>query len=96
MPAVAVRLLCTRYTTQQFSVQWGLSFSSCFYVSNGVHQGGILCPILLNVYIDDLSIGLTKLNIGCNFNGVFVNHFVYADDTVLLAPSPSTLLCEVC
>ena len=28
---------------------------------------------------------------GCNCYGVFVHHVVYADDTVLLAPSPSEL-----
>ena len=38
-----------------------------------------------------MSTGLTELKIGCNFNGVFVNHLIYADDTVLLAPSPSVL-----
>jgi len=46
---------------------------------------------LFNVYIDDLSVGLNNLKTGCNFNGVFVNHLVYADDTVLLAPAPSAL-----
>ena len=28
---------------------------------------------------------------GCNINGVSSNHLVYADDTVILAPSPSAL-----
>ena len=31
------------------------------------------------------------MKIGCNFNCVYVNHLVYADDTILLAPSPSAL-----
>ena len=87
VPTIAVRLLCTWYTTHQFNVKWGLSLSSCFYVSNGVF--GVVFsppPILFNIYITDLSTGLTKLKIGCNFNGVFVNHLVYADGTVLLAP----------
>ena len=84
VPAVAVRLLFTWYTTQQFSVQCGLSLSSCFYVSYGIRQGGILSPSLFNGNIDDLSTGLTELmieNNGCNFNGVFVNHLVYANDS---------------
>ena len=91
VPILAVRLLCTWYSSQLFTVQWGLNVSSPFSVSNGVRQGGILSPSLFNVYIDDLSVGLSKLRIGCNFNGVFVNHLVYADDTVLLAPAPSAL-----
>ena len=52
-------------------------------MSNGIHQGGILSPMLFNVHIDDLSTGLTEFKIGCKFNGVFVNRLVYADDTVL-------------
>ncbi len=55
------------------------------------YQGGVLSPALFNVYIDDLSCNLNNLNIGCNLNNVSINHLVYADDTVLLAPSPSAL-----
>ena len=32
--------------------------STQFTVSNGVKQGGIISPILFNVYMDDLSIAL--------------------------------------
>lgn len=84
-------LICVWYSSQKFSVQWGRNVSDTFYVSNGVRQGGILSPFLFNVYIDDLSTGLNRLKVGCNFNGVSVNHIVYADDTVLLAPAPSAL-----
>ena len=68
-----------------------MSLSDSFTVTNGVREGRILSPKLFYVYIDDLSIGLSGLKIGCNFNGHFVNHLVYADDTVLLAPAPSAL-----
>ena len=53
-------------------------------------KGGILSPILVNVFIlDDLSNGLNELKIGCNFKVVFVNYLVYTDDISLLAPSLS-------
>ena len=34
---------------------------------------------------------LTSSSIGCNINGTYINHLVYADDTVLIAPSPKAL-----
>ena len=91
VPSIVVRLFCMWYCTQEFCVQWGTALSHGFNVSNGVRQGGILSPYLFNVYIDDLSKGLASLKVGCNFNGVSVNHLVYADDTVLLGASPTAL-----
>ena len=67
-------------------------FGILFRVSHCLSRSlSILLPSLFNVYIDDLSVGLTNLPIGCNFNETYVNYLVYADDSVLLAPSPSAL-----
>ena len=69
-----------------------------FTASNGVPQGGIISPLLFNLYIDDLSILLAKSNIGCNFGEMSVNHFSYADDTAVLSPSASGLkkMLDIC
>ena len=72
---------------------------SCpFTVSNGVRQGDILSPLLFNVFVDNLSVELTASRVGCNINEVFINHLIYADDTVILAPSPDALqkLIDIC
>ena len=39
-------------------VCWGTTISTQFTVANGVKQRGIISPILLNMYMDDLSIDL--------------------------------------
>ena len=99
IPNIIVRLLSYWYSMQLFTVQWGNVMSTPFKGSNGVRQGGILSPLLFNVFMDDLSKLLNNSQVGCCLNGVFVNHLLYADDTVLLAPSPAALqklvaLCE--
>ena len=50
-------------------ILWGNTTTSSFFVSNGVKQGGILSPILFNVYMNQLSIKLNASNIGGNIGG---------------------------
>ena len=71
-------------------------FSAAVFIL--VRQGGILSPHLYNIYIDDLSHILGNTHAGCYINGVCVNHLVYADDTVILAPSAQGLqdLLTIC
>ncbi len=98
IPHVIIRLLMFWYITQTFVVKWGGTLSDSFKVTNGVRQGGILSPVLFSVYIDELSGRLSNSKIGCVLNSVYFNHIVYADDTVLLAPSPTALqrLVDIC
>ena len=79
-PSFIVRILYYWYRTQKFTVRWCCSFSELFTVSNGVKQGGILSPHLFNVYMDDLSVNLNRLQIGCLYAGTIMNHMMYADD----------------
>ena len=61
-------------------VRWGSTSTSSFHVSNGVKQGGILSPMLFNVYMDKLSIRMNRTGIGGNMGGHLINHLCYADD----------------
>ena len=90
-PAFIVRILYHWYSTQQFTIRWCQGFSSFFTVSNGVKQGGILSPHLFNVYMDDLSVNLNKLYIGCLYAGTLINHLMYADDLCIFSPSVAGL-----
>ena len=54
-------------------------------------QGGIISPVLFNSYMDDLSVCLNNCKIGCSMNDVISNHIMYADDTCIIAPSPSAV-----
>jgi Reverse transcriptase (RNA-dependent DNA polymerase) len=51
----------------------------------------MLSPVLFCVYIDDLLVKLSRSGIGC-FSGLnFVGALAYADDIVLVAPTPAAM-----
>jgi hypothetical protein len=57
---------------------------------SGVRQGGILSPILFNVYVDDMIVNLRCNGDMCCHVGIVVSLVVrvmYADDLLLLSPS---------
>ena len=91
VPVILVRFFMAWYCTQEFVVRWGKCCSTTFTTSNGVRQGGILSPLFFNVYMDKLSCTLNDTKAGYIMNGVYMNHLMYADDLVLIAPSVRAL-----
>ena len=51
VPIYLVKVLCYWYQHQSMYVKWGSTLSSKFQVTNGVRQGGVLSPLLFNVYV---------------------------------------------
>ena len=79
---------CYWYEYQKCYVKWGNCKSNMFLTINGVRQGGILSPKLFVFYLNKLSLYLKNLYVGCYIDDICVNHFFYADDMCILAPSP--------
>ena len=98
VPSIIIRILKYWFTQQTFCVKWGSASSELFRVTNGLRQGGILSPVMFNVYLDCLSIKLAASKIGCKFVDKTVNHLMYADDMTILAPSAKGLqrLLSIC
>ena len=63
-------------------IKWNTAKSCTFDTSNGAKQGGVLSPLLFNVYLDELILLLMEKGVGCH---MFVGAFCYADDVTLLA-----------
>ena len=67
--------------------------SHTFKTSNWVKQGGILSPLLFNVYMNELSCILNKSGVGCHINNNIVNHIM-----CLIAPCATAVqkLLDIC
>jgi hypothetical protein len=100
VPGYIIRILIYWYSHQTMCVRWGSTLSHSLSATNGVRQGGILSPLLFNVYIymNDLSATLATKEIGCIIRCETINHLMYADDLVLLSSSARGLnrLIEHC
>ena len=90
-PVHIVKLLKYWYQQQQCSIRWGSSTSNPFRTTNGIRQGGLLSPLLFNVYVDSLHDRLSLSRVGCHIGDCCINAISYADDMVLLAPNVDAL-----
>ena len=94
--AVVARLLAFMYCHQECRVKWCYEVSHNFRVCNGVKQGGVLSPLLFNIYTDVLLERLAKSGQGCHVGKMFTGCLVYADDVVLLSPSLRLMYSKIC
>ena len=83
---------------QQVCIKWGKLILQYFTISNGVRQGEILSPRLLDLYVNQLTNRLIACKADCYFNDMCINHVLYADDICLFTPSASAMqsLLDVC
>ena len=95
--------------TQWYFVFFGTHVRECLY-AGVIHvppvfvlptvfkQGGIISPMLFNLYMDDLSLMLNCSGIGGYIGTSFINHLCYADDLCLISLSSSGMqhLLNIC
>ena len=60
-------------------------YESC--VSNGVKQGGVITPVMFNLYLYNLVISLKQSGLGRHINGTYMGALGYADAVTLTCPS---------
>lgn len=91
LPPVYLRLLFNMYTSHITRVSWNGIFSATFTVKNGVKQGGVISPVMFCLYIDSLLLLLKQDGVGCYIGEMFLGALAYADDLVLMAPTPRAM-----
>ena len=98
IPIYIVKIIAFWYMNQQIQIRWGQQYSVPFHVTNGIRQGGLISAAFFNLYMEDLTLQLAGTKVGCKIGKVIINHLAYADDMVLLAPSPIALrvLLNIC
>ena len=54
MCPLLLRFIINMYIGQNIRVKWNDCISHVYVVSNGVKQGGVMSPLLFNLYVQDL------------------------------------------
>ena len=98
VPLFIVKLLVFWCSRQRMFVRWGDTCSTSLCVTNGVKQGGIISPMLFNLYIYDLNVMLNCSGIGGYIGTSSINHLCYAYDLCLISLSSSGMqhLLNIC
>ena len=75
------------FIRERARVMWNSYVLYYFSISNGVRQGGVISPIMFNLYLENLLVILKQSGIGCHINGTYIGALGYADDITLTCPS---------
>ena len=91
VPSSIVRIVGFMIKNSHTHVRFKNCKSSDWRVMTGCRQGGILSPLLFNIYLSDLIRKIVADCPGCELDGIKWNIIAYADDIILLAPSVTAL-----
>ena len=86
-------LLRNLYAGQETTVRTRHAITDWFQIGKVIHQGCILSPCLLNLYIEYImwNAGLDDPQAGINIARQNINNLGYVDDTMLMAESEKEL-----
>ena len=97
-PKCFINILHDWYSKLFCAVKWENIVTNSFKVLCGVRQGGVLSPLLYNIYVDELTMQLRDSKYGCYIGTVFTGAVSYADDLTVIAASLAHLqhMLDIC
>ena len=63
------------YCSQKMRIRWNGAYSDIVSICIGVKQGGVLSPLLFNIYFEELLLKL-EVGLGSHRNGLFFGAFI--------------------
>lgn len=87
LPICFVNVIFNWYGKLSVIVRWNGHDSSSLSVLSGVRQGGILSPVLFNMYVDAIITNLKYKRFGCHIRNLYLGCIMYADDIILISSS---------
>ena len=91
VPENIISILKHMYENQSFSVTWNGHITDECAIRNRVRQGGVISPILFNIYIDCILRKINSGDSGCRLGPFNFALIGYADGLVCLSPTISAL-----
>ena len=88
---IFLRNIAAMYTKTEYSIKFKNGHSPHIRSNLGLKQGCPLSPMLFNIYIDDIKEAFDDSCCPINFQNEKINHFLYADDLVLISESSEGL-----
>ena len=88
---IFLRNIAAMYTKTEYSVKLKTGRSKNIQSNLGLKQGCPLSPMLFNLYVDDIAEVFDESCCPIELQNMKINHFLYADDLVLISESSEGL-----
>ena len=85
IPMFIVNLIVNWYSKLSIVVRWNGHDSASLRVLSSVRQGGVLSPVLFNMYFNCMFNHLRLTDYGCHIENKFIAAIGYADDLLLIS-----------